>query len=127
MNPASPSLEVANATRAAVLLAGAMGVLLCVATGWQAGIGVIVGAGVMTGTLRLAAWRASGALRRRGRGRLLRWLLVAAQLLKFVAILVVFWFVVYVLGAPGWSLAAGITLGVIALVVGFAMPLPLRS
>jgi len=88
-------------------------------SGWRSAAGLVAGAAVMTAMVYLTTWRVA-ALVGSGPPGGARGLLILAQIAAYLAIIGLFWLMVYVLQAPGWSLAAGVTIGVVALVVGFA-------
>jgi small neutral amino acid transporter SnatA (MarC family) len=75
----------------------------------------------MTAALYLVAWRVEATKKGR-RAKVPRALLIAAQIFKFALIFALLWLMVYILQVPAGSIASGVTVGVIALVLGFAKP-----
>jgi hypothetical protein len=89
--------------------------------GWRSAIGLVGGAAIMTAALYLVAWRVEATKKGR-RAKVPRALLIAAQIFKFALIFALLWLMVYILQVPAGSIASGVTVGVIALVLGFAKP-----
>lgn len=118
MSPSSASARVSSASRVATGLALLGAGLLWWVSGWRSAAGLVAGVGAMTAMVHLTAWRVAALL---GSGPFggARVLVVLAHMTAYLVVLGLFWLMVYVLQAPGWSLAIGITIGVVALVVGF--------
>ncbi|MGD9519147.1 MAG: hypothetical protein AB7W28_06490 [Armatimonadota bacterium] len=120
MTPALAQHQVSAATRIAAGLALLIVVPLAWMSLWTAALGLIVGTGVMMAVLYLSVWRVAAITAGDRPGGMWPFLIVT-QLFEFAALLGLFWAMVYVLRAPGWSLGAGITLGAVSLMAGFVV------
>lgn len=107
-----------RALRLMCVLGGCVALGVGCGFGWRAGVGVLGGTAAMAGALGVSAMRCA-AMFAQGDRRRLGWLSMAVRLGWIVATLALLLVLALVLKSPGWSLGAGATVGVIALVLGF--------
>lgn len=115
---------VAHQLRASVVVGLAVGIAVGVvgyaAGGWPAAAGVAGGLGVMLAATAAAAVQAGAVVGGWG-ARRMRLVGSLASLASLAVALGCFWWLVNCVGAPGWSLAGGVTAVVVGLVCGFAL------